>query len=161
MFGNVAYSQAPYDSFAGTTYSVDVSELVTAQEAQVTRGFLNSAVDDLAGASDAVEARLPLTVSVITETATATDSAVTTRVALLSRTSDQVVAADALATNGALYASRSEQVTGTPVLNAKPNYVVRRQEAATATDGAAARGLWEPIPDTQDPNWVIIPTTPT
>lgn len=161
MFGNVAYSQAPYDSFAGTTYTVSVSELVTAQDTQATRGFLNSAIAELVGASDSVAARLPFAASVITEMVTATDSAVTTRVALRSRASDQVVAADAVTTNGALYALRSEQVTGTPLLTPKPNYVVRRQEDATATDRVSARGLWEPIPDTQDPNWVIIPTTPT
>jgi hypothetical protein len=161
MFGNVAYSQAPFDSFAGNTFTVDVSEQATAQDAQVTRGLLNLVVDELATASDLVAARLPISVSVITEVATATDSDVATIALISGRISETATGSDATTTNGTLFASRSEQVVSVDLINARPNYLVRRQEDATATDRAVMRSLWEPINDTQDPNWVIIPTTPT
>lgn len=161
MFGNVAYSQAPFDSFAGNSYTADVSEQATAQDAQVTRAFLNSAIDELSLATDSVSARIPLSVSVITEAATAADTDTAAIAVIRSIVVETAIGADTAATIGSLFASRSEQATGSDLLNAKPNYQVRRQEGATATDVASARGLWELINDTQDPNWVIIPTTPT
>lgn len=161
MFGNVAYSQAPFDSFAGTTYLVDVSELAVAQETQATRGLVNSSASELATASDVVAGRLPISVSVITEAATAADGDVATIALIRGVILESAIGADSILTKGLLYASRSEQIVAAETVLAQPNYAVRRQEAALATDQPAARRLWEPVPDEQDANWVIIPTTPT
>lgn len=161
MFGNVAFSQAPFDAFAGNTISVSVSEAAAAQEAQSIRGAITALLAELATAQLVAAARLTVSRASVAESVAAIVSAPVVRGALRNTVSESAALADTVTTIGSLHPVLDESVRGADTAAVNTQVRARRQEAATIFDQPAGRRLWEPIIDTQGPNWVIIPTTPT
>ncbi len=135
------------------------AESVTASDAEIARLIKTASVLEIATGQDAIASRPNYRV-LRSEVATGTDS-LNTNFSVIARAVELALAQMTATTNAAVKSSRSETATGTAVNTGNANFAVRRQENATIFDLPAGRRLWEPVNDTQDPNWVIIPTTPT
>lgn len=134
------------------------SELSTATDSQAVRRQVFSSVSDVVLAQDGVESK-PNYAAIVADTVTGQVSIIALG-NLRASAVETSVAADFATTNAALKASLADSITAADVSRGFLLYFVRIEELAAAFDQAGARALWEEIVDTQNPDWVIIPTTP-
>jgi hypothetical protein len=135
------------------------TETATGNDSLAAKPTKPASVAEVAAAQDATSS-IPNYRATRNEIATASE-ALNTNFSVVARAVEIALAQMSATTNAAVFAQRAEVATGTVVEFGGLRYLVRRQENATIFDQPAGRRLWEPVPDTQDPNWVIIPTTPT
>lgn len=138
MFGNVAISQAPFSSFAGTVYTAAVSEFVSGADAVSGDQSYGALVSDVVTVSDVYSARLPITVNVNAEAVSGVDS-YTTQAAIVSTASETAQALDVQVTAGAVNSSMSELVVARDTQTTNFSVLSSRAESVVALD--TQRGL--------------------
>jgi hypothetical protein len=135
------------------------SEDAVALDVSQARLTLPSAVDETVTGDDTFQAA-PTFPTAVVEAVSGTD-AQSSVFNVRSLVFEMAVAQSSQVLAAAFAVSRAELVQAQVRANGRMNFIVRFQDGATIFDRASGRGLWEPVPDAQDPNWVIIPTNPT
>lgn len=143
-----------------TSVRSSVADTAIATDSQVGYKRVPASRSETATAQDAQASRVRFPVS-RSETATALAETINTNLTFVARAVELAIATMApVQTIGSLHPVLSDSVTASDVNLMNGSLFVRRQEFATIFDNPVGRRLWEPVIDTQDPMWVIIPTTP-
>ncbi len=155
MFGISALADAPFASFAGV-YDSSVTETGTATDAAVGYITFPASISETGTATDSIEAAQSFASSV-SETGTATDAAVG-YIAFPASISETGTATDSTVGYVIFPASISETGTATDIIGAAQLFGSAILETSTATDVVIGNFLWNPIDDTQNANWTLVPT---
>jgi len=135
VFGISAFADAPFASFAGVQFS-SASETATATDAVSSKQTFSTLIAETGTATDAVSSTQTF-VSAVSETGTSTDS---------------------ISSSQTFVTTVSEAGTATDAVSSNQGFSVAVTETATATDVIVGGFLWNPIDNTQTPNWTLVST---
>jgi len=156
VFGISAFADAPFASFAGVQFS-SASETATATDAVSSKQTFSTLIAETGAATDSVAVAASIFNAPVVETGTATDAVSSTQT-FVSAVTESGTATDTISSSQTFVTTVSEAGTATDAVSSNQGFSVAVTETATATDVIVGGFLWNPIDNTQTPNWTLVST---